>query len=156
VVAANPDLSGSSKSVNTATALAGDLLTYTLTLSNSGLLTATYHLSDVLNANVSLVSAPGLSGTTTLTGTGGVGPLAQVDYLVTVQIGVTFSGTITNTAQLSGDGVTRSLVAPNVTVLGPNLGGSSKSVNDTGVTAGDRLTYTLTISNSGAAAATYH
>ncbi len=110
------DLSGSSKTVNTTSITGGDLLTYTLTISNSGELTATYHLTDVLDLNLTLVNAPGLNGSTTLTGTGSVGPLAQVLYTVTVQASIAFSGTVNNTAQLAGDGQVRHLAAPAVTV----------------------------------------
>ncbi|MEP7359388.1 MAG: endonuclease/exonuclease/phosphatase family protein, partial [Anaerolineales bacterium] len=156
---AGADLGGSAKAVNTTSALAGGLLTYTLTLSNSGGSTAFFVLTDTLNANVALVTAPGLTGTSTLTATGTLAPGAQQMFTVTVQISGAFSGTLTNTAQLSGDGAVRDLPAPAVTVATPpspaNFSDSSKTVSATTALAGGLLTYTLAISNSGQVTATY-
>ena len=112
-----PDLSGSSKSVNATTVVGGQLLTYTLVVSNSGNLSATFALTDSLNAHVVLVSAPGLTnngGTLSVGGT--VGVQATQVFTVTVRASFNYSGTLTNIAQLSGDGQTHVLTAPVVTV----------------------------------------
>ena len=47
--------------------------------------------------------------------TGTLNALASQSFDVVVQATTSFSGTIANTATLSGDGQTRSLIAPNVT-----------------------------------------
>ena len=58
MVGSAPNLSTSTKTVNAATAVPGALLTYTLTLHNSGTAPATgAHLTDTLPANVTFVSA---------------------------------------------------------------------------------------------------
>ena len=51
----------------------------------------------------------------TLTVTGTLNPLASQSFDVVVRAATSFSGTIANTAQLSGNGQTRSLIAPTVT-----------------------------------------
>jgi uncharacterized repeat protein (TIGR01451 family) len=110
------NLAGSSKTASASTVWSGNLLTYTLTLTNSGTLAANFALTDTLDANVSLVSAPGLTGSSTLTASGILTGLAQITYQVVVHTGPTFNGTIANVAQLSGDGTTRNLTAPLVAV----------------------------------------
>ena len=110
------NLAGSSKTVNTTSAWAGSLITYTLTLTNSGTLAAGFALTDTLDPHVTLVSAPGLSGSGTLTATGILTGLAQLTYQLAVRTGPTFNGSLANVAQLSGDGTTRNLTAPLVTV----------------------------------------
>jgi hypothetical protein len=79
-------------------------------------LTATFLLTDVLDANLALVSAPGMSGTTSLSAAGQLGPLGVQVYTVTVRASLVFSGTVNNTAQLRGAGQTWNLNAPAVTV----------------------------------------
>jgi len=113
---AAPDLSGSKKGVISLAAPPGSLLTYTLVISNSSPFTASFALTDPLDAQVSLVSAPGLSGGRTLTGGGLLAGLAQVSYTVTVRVGQGAHGALANIARLSGDGLTRSLAAPLVAV----------------------------------------
>jgi CSLREA domain-containing protein/uncharacterized repeat protein (TIGR01451 family) len=113
---AAPDLSGSRKGVTSLAATPGSLLTYTLVVSNSSPLTASFALTDPLDAQVSLVSAPGLSGGRTLTGGGLLAGLAQVSYMVTVRVGQGAHGALANIARLSGDGFTHSLAAPLVAV----------------------------------------
>jgi len=113
---AAPDLSGSKKGTASLAATPGSLLTYTLVVSNSSPLTASFTLTDPLDAQVSLVSAPGLSGGRTLTGSGLLAGLAQVSYTVTVRVGQGAHGALANIARLSGDGLTRSLTAPLVAV----------------------------------------
>ena len=110
------NLAGSSKAVNAASAWSGSLITYTLTLTNSGTIAASFALTDTLDPHVSLVTAPGLTGNSTLTATGVLTGLAQLNYQVVVHTGPTFNGVVANIAQLSGDGTTRNLTAPMVTV----------------------------------------
>jgi uncharacterized repeat protein (TIGR01451 family) len=111
-----PDFSASSKAVNTTSVTGGDLMTYTLAVANNGGTAATFVLTDTFNPHLTLVSAPGLSGTTTLTATGMISRLEQQSFNFTARVSATYSGTVTNTAQLSGDGTTRDLHAPTVSV----------------------------------------
>jgi uncharacterized repeat protein (TIGR01451 family) len=94
-----------------------------------------------------------------LTASGSVGPNSQQQYVITVRVNAGFSGVINNSATLSGDGQTRTLTAPPVTVTpaptAANFVGSQKTVSSTAVVAGELLTYTLTVSNSGQLPATY-
>ena len=112
-----PNLAGSSKQVNTSIITAGNLLTYTLIVSNSGDAVGTFALTDTLAATLNLISAPDLTlNGTTLTGSGVVETHTQQTFTITVRVTANFSGTISNTAQLSGDGFTYSLNAPAVQV----------------------------------------
>ena len=112
-----PDFSGSSKQVNTTTVTAGQLLTYTLVVSNSGNVSGTFALTDTLNAHLVLISAPGLAiNGATLTGSGVVDAQASQVFTLTARVNINYSGMLTNTAQLSGDGQTHTLTAPVVTV----------------------------------------
>jgi uncharacterized protein len=152
---------GSSKTVNTATVQAGGLLTYTLTISNSGQTASTYMLTDTLNANLTFVSAsPAMTQVgQQLTASGSVGPNSQQQYVITVRVNAGFSGVVNNSATLSGDGQTRTLTAPPVTVTAAptaaNFSTSQKTVNASTVQAGGLLTYTLNVINSGQLPATY-
>jgi uncharacterized protein len=152
---------GSAKTVNATTVQAGKLLTYTLTISNSGQTASTYMLTDTLNANLTFVSAsPTMSQSgQQLTASGSVGPNSQQQYVITVRVNAAFSGVINNSATLSGDGQTRTLTAPPVTVTpaptAANFSTSTKTVNANTVVAGQLLTYTLTVINSGQLPATY-
>ena len=154
-----PNFVGSSKQVNATTITAGDLLTYTLIVSNSGNLSGTFALTDTLIAPLSLISAPGLTlNGATLTGSGVVESHTLQTFTVTVRVNASYSGPVTNTAQLSGDGVVRNLTAPSVTVLPPpaaDFSASSKLVNTTAVTGSQLFTYTLFIANSGEASGTF-
>ncbi|HTP10291.1 MAG TPA: ExeM/NucH family extracellular endonuclease, partial [Anaerolineae bacterium] len=154
-----PDFSGSSKTVNTATVIAGDLLTYTLIVSNSGNLSGTFALTDTLNAALTVISAPGLTQNgATLTGSGVVESRTVQSFVVTVRVSAGYSGLLTNTAQLSGDGLVHNLVAPAVTVQPqpkPDFSMSSKLVDTTVVTGSQPFTYTLFIANTGDAAGTF-
>lgn len=156
-----PSFVGSSKQVNATTITAGDLLTYTLVVSNSGDASGTFALTDTLDAPLSLISAPGLTlNGATLTGSGLVESHTLQTFTVTVRVNASYSGTVTNTAQLSGDGSVRNLTAASVTVLpqsvfAADFSGSRKLVNTTVITGGQLFTYTLIISNSGDASGTF-
>ena len=150
---------GSNKQVDATTITAGDLLTYTLIVSNSGQLSGTFALTDTLIAPLSLISAPGLTlNGATLTGSGVVESQTLRTFTVTVRVNAGYSGPMTNTAQLSGDGLVRNLTAPVVTALPqsvPDFSASSKLVNTTVVTGSQLFTYTLFIANSGEAGGTF-
>lgn len=114
---AAPDFSGSSKSANATVITSGLPFTYTLVISNSGTAAATFALTDTLNANLTLIDAPGFSANgATLTVTGTLNAQTSQTLTITVRTTPIFSGTIGNTATLSGDGQVRTLIAPEVNV----------------------------------------
>ncbi|NJM08359.1 DUF11 domain-containing protein [Candidatus Gracilibacteria bacterium] len=155
------NLASSSKTVNTAFANPGDVLTYTLSISNSGQGGTTFAISDTLPSGLGLISAPGLTlDNGTLSASGSISGNTALDFTIVVSVTASAPLTITNVAQLSGDGVLRTLTAPTVTVqaepLEPaDLAGSRKTVNTTAILSGNVLTYTLTISNSGQRSTTF-
>ncbi len=149
---------GSSKTVSDEVVQVGNVFTYTLTISNSGEIGSSYALTDTLPANLSVVSAPGLTKNgQQLTASGPIPANAQLVYNVRVQANAT--GTVTNTATLSGDGTDRDLIAPAVTILGQatpaNFSGSSKMVEASTASPGDELVYTIIVSNSGQLSGNY-
>jgi len=110
------DFSASSKLVNTTVVTGSERFTYTLFIANSGDAVGTFALTDTLDAHLTLVNAAGFSiNGATLTITDMLAAQSSQSFEVVVQAATGFSGTITNTATLSGDGQIRSLIAPNVT-----------------------------------------
>ncbi len=110
------NFSTSSKTVNTTAVTVGDQLTYTLTVVNSGQTVATYNLTDTLDASLTFVSATPTMNVNgqVLSVSGSLAGGASVVYTIVVEANA--ADTINNIAQLSGDGVTRQLTAPSVTV----------------------------------------
>jgi uncharacterized repeat protein (TIGR01451 family) len=112
-----PDFSGSSKLVNTTIVTGSQPFTYTLIISNSGNASGTFALTDTLDAHLTLISAPGFTvNGATLTLSGTVEAHTQQAFTITARVTADFSGTISNTAYLSGDGFTYDLNAPDVQV----------------------------------------
>jgi uncharacterized repeat protein (TIGR01451 family) len=113
--ALSPDFSTSSKTVNTPVIVGSQLFTYTLVVSNSGNVSGTFMLTDTLDVHLTLVNAVSFSvNGSTLTMTGTLNALAAQSFEVIVRATAELSGTIANTATLSGDGQTRVLNAPSV------------------------------------------
>ncbi len=160
------DLSSSRKLVNGTTGEwvdAGLPATYTIILENAGPSDAlgvaledpipahTAYISGTLNATSGLA---GYDASGVITWSGTVSGLAQVT--ITFQVTVTPAGplprgtVITNTAFIS-DRVRGFQVSVPMTVTGPNLGGSYKTVNERQPNSGDRITYTIVLENSGEA-----
>ena len=145
--------------------LPGTMLTYTLTVSNAGTVPATaVVISDTVPADTTFTSATG--SPTTDPGVGGTGLVEWTGLTVaaggsevvtlTVTVDLTFlNGTVTNSAVVTSPDQP-SCTTPDVptTVASPSLT-ITKTVSDAGpVLPGTMLTYTLTVSNSGTAAAT--
>ncbi|MBI5564824.1 MAG: DUF11 domain-containing protein, partial [Chloroflexi bacterium] len=148
---ASGDFSGSAKLVNTTAITAGQLLTYTLIVSNSGDVTTDFMLTDTLHAALTLVSAPGLTQNgSTLTAGGSIGGQSTQTFTITARTLITFSGSITNVATLSGDGQVRQLNAPSVSVNAwPANVTASFSASTAAMKPGELITFTFTLTNSG-------
>ncbi len=113
---------GSSKNVNATTVTAGQVLTYAMVVSNSGFTLANVSISDALDPNVTLVSAPGMTlDGSTLMATGTQPNNSTQTFTITVRVSRTFTGTLNNTAALTVDGQARALIAPAVTVIAPPI-----------------------------------
>jgi len=162
-ITAAPDLSRSNKAVNLDSAHPGDLLNYTITLVNDGLMTSKARVDDVLPANVTFESGPVVSGggsggydggTRRIYWSGQIPPAQTVTVVYYVRVNTPLNdGTlITNTAAIS-DGyhagvLTTNMVETRITAA-PNLATSAKTVDKTTASPGDRLRYTITLNNSG-------
>jgi uncharacterized repeat protein (TIGR01451 family) len=126
-------------------------LTYTLIVSNSGEATANFALTDTLNAALTVISAPGLTQNgSTWSGSGSIGGQSTRTFIITTRTSITFGGSITNTATLSGDGQVRQLIAPVVTVnaLPADVSASFKA-SASQLKPGALITFTFTLTNSG-------
>ncbi len=159
------DLSSSHKLVNGQSgdwAGSGRPITYAVVLENVGSSNATgVSIADPIPVNTAYISGTvsatgGASGhdpvNDVITWTGTVSGSAQVTvtFQVTVAQGLARGTIITNTAYIS-DAVQTFEVSVPVTTTGPDLGGSYKTVNEPQPNTGDRITYTIVLSNSGEA-----
>ncbi|MGC9358421.1 MAG: DUF7507 domain-containing protein, partial [Anaerolineae bacterium] len=137
-----PDLAVS-KSVTPDPVTAGEQLTYTLYVTNTGAIELNATITDTLPSQVT-PNAPRV-----WTPTIGVGDTWTQTLVVTATIG--YEGPITNTVDVTTiEGVSRSaqVVSQVVPELYPGLD-VSKSVTPDPVTAGEQLTYTLRVTNTG-------
>ncbi|MCG3208918.1 MAG: hypothetical protein FOGNACKC_02531 [Anaerolineae bacterium] len=136
--------------------VAGNLLTYTLTITNGGPSTANgVVISDTLPAGVTVASAAGCgqsSGVVTCT-LGAVPMGSSISRTVVVTVGSGVSGSLANTAVVSGtetdvaSGNNTAAVTTTVAVEADLL--ISKSAAPEPVVAGEIITYTLTLTNAG-------
>jgi uncharacterized repeat protein (TIGR01451 family) len=119
IIATGLNFSGSTASVAPTAVNGGDLLTYTLTVSNSGDTTGPFILTDTLDAHVSLVSAPNMTATgSTLVANGSLNSQATQTFAFVVRANYGYSGTLHNTAHVGGDGFIYSLDTPAAHVTG--------------------------------------
>ncbi|MGQ9681778.1 MAG: DUF7927 domain-containing protein [Anaerolineae bacterium] len=162
---ASPDLSTSIKSVEPSLVRAGDPLTYTIVLRNSGDGAATADLSDPLPSHTSYVASSAAatsgtiaydSGSNTITWQGVIdaGTTVTVTFQARVTAGTAANTVITNTATLDDHTNPPLLLTAAATVRSrANLSGSTKSVDRGSALPGEVLTYTIALYNSGNALA---
>lgn len=159
VVYNGPNLSTSTKKVSASTAKPGDVLTYTISLTNTSTYTATgAMLTDTMPSGVTFggIVAGGAIYSSTLNAVlwkGDVNPGAvqTVVYTATINSGVAHGTVIANTADVNnGLGNVRTIGPANTTVNGAILSTSSKAVDKATALPGDTLTYTLVLRNTGA------
>ncbi|MCR4406533.1 MAG: hypothetical protein NUW24_06390 [Anaerolineae bacterium] len=162
VISAAPDMSGSSKAVDLASASPDDQLRYTITLVNAGSMTANAHVDDVLPAQVTFVSGPVVTGG----GSGGwdaggrriywdgqvaPGHTVTIVYYVRVNNPLNDGTAITNDATIN-DGYHAPFTTNQVQTVvhsAPDLTASTKAVDRGTASPGNRLQYTITLNNTG-------
>ncbi|MCP4540805.1 MAG: DUF11 domain-containing protein [Chloroflexi bacterium] len=167
ITAVGFDLSGSHKQVNGTNGVSvgsGEPVTYAIVLVNNGPFAATpVSVWDPIPADTAYVSnsvsstdgVPGYdAGGDAITWTGSVGGYSMVT--VTFQVTVANAGPlprdtiIANTAFIS-DGIQDFQTSVPLTITGPNLDGSYKTVNNPQPATGENITYTIVLENSGEA-----
>jgi uncharacterized repeat protein (TIGR01451 family) len=152
------------KSTSPGSVVTGRLLTYTLVAQNTGALTSTnIILTDTVPANTTLVpgspsGGDAIVGGNTITWTTGIslapGQSLTRTFVVIVDNGLANGSTIVNTGYVSATELsTSSSDTLNTTVLAPSLS-LTKSASPTPALAGQVLTYTIVVANSGGADAT--
>ena len=164
-----------SKTVSATTAMTGDRITYTVVVMNTGDTAATnVTVEDFFPAGLNLVSATPAANYNTGTNIWTVGTVAAMggtSTLTLVADVTAASGTITNCAEVNSvDQTTDPDSTPNnfnttaqeddeacvsITVTTPAIDLElAKTVSSASVMTGDRITYTVTVGNTGAATAT--
>ena len=145
-----PDLSTSRKTVNATSVPAGELVTFTITLSNTGQTDATVYCTDTLPSQLDWVSGA-------LSGPLDVDAGASVSHVIVARAkrdlpdGAMFSNTVAINDSVHP---VFTLASPDVTVLAPDLSNSSRTVNKHLFEPGEPITYTLMLFNSGGVGAT--
>lgn len=161
------NLSSAVKEVSKGQALLGDVLTYTLRVTNTGTLTASGVLvNDPLPAGVSYVagslSATGGSGSAAysnvlnrVTWNGSLGPGQVLEVRFRVQVNVA-NGVVDNCARFTDvvNGTFERCARTVVGSGGPSLVGSAKTSDRAVYSTTDTIVYTVTLANSGTQAAT--
>jgi uncharacterized repeat protein (TIGR01451 family) len=158
-LAAQVDL-GITKTAAPSTAVPGNQLTYTLTTTNHGPSNGTgVTVSDPLPATVHYVSATSSQGSVSYAGgtlTANLGSLANgatATTTVIVTVDPAATGSITNTATVTGNESDPNLSNNTSTVTTPIVPqvdlGITKSGQPNPITAGNQLTYSLTTTNHG-------
>ncbi len=159
-----PNLSASTKTVDQGAAAPGDRLEYTITLRNTGDMNATnVTVIDTLPSDyVTLVDVPSgatynpAAGTLTWSGlTVNTGAPLALSFEVDLDLVVPDGESIVNLATIDDGFHTEVIERRATTIVGsaPNLSTSSKEVDLADAAPGDTLEYTITLRNSGNAAA---
>jgi uncharacterized repeat protein (TIGR01451 family) len=148
--------------------LLGDVVTYAITLTNSGDANATgVVLTDVLPSEVTFSGfvTPAPAGTVqvgnaiTWTGTANLSSSVTWTFTATVGTGTSLYGhVVTNTASFASANAGSGAANANFNIVtGPNLSASTKVASPTGaLKPGDLVTYTITLSNTGGVNASAH
>ncbi len=145
--------------------VAGQTITYTLTVTNNGPSDASgVTVTDTLPSNVTFVSATASQGTATGAGstvTGNLGNLADgatATITITGTVAATASGTLTNTATVSApqtDPVSANNSDSEGTTVQRQIDLAVTKIDSTDpIVAGNSLTYTITVTNNGPSQAT--
>jgi uncharacterized repeat protein (TIGR01451 family) len=140
-----PDFSTSAKGVNASSVQVDSLVTFTLAFTNTGLASATVRYTDTLPAQVDWVSGA-------LSGAMSVDDGASAWRVIVARVkrdavhGMAFSNTV---AVDDGVHAVFNLASPDVMVLAPDMTHSTRTVNKSLFEPGERITYTLALSNSG-------
>jgi uncharacterized repeat protein (TIGR01451 family) len=152
------DLSASSKDASVADPVPGETVVYTITLTNNGNMDAAgITVTDTVPADMTYVDGSASDGGslvgTTLTWSGLAVDAADsmdITFEAMVNEGVAAGTAITNTAWIS-QSTLASAVTPSVVIAVGELRrlDVSKSVEPVVVTAGERLTYTIQVANTG-------
>jgi len=145
------------KSDNPDPVIAGNNLTYTVTVSNAGPLSATdVVVTDTLPAGVSFVSTSGCAEDANGVPTCSLGTIASganAQYTVIVTVDPATSGSITNdvsvTSAVTDPDPDNNSTSQSTTVTQEADLSVSKSGSPDPVVAGNNLTYTVTVSNAG-------
>ncbi|MEN9934912.1 MAG: hypothetical protein RLZZ387_1491 [Chloroflexota bacterium] len=152
-----------SKSVDKTEANAGDALTYTLSVENTGNTPATFQLADPIPADTTYVADSVTSPATYDSAAKTIrwqatlepGATASVSFQVTINLPPLTSATVRNEATLvnvSAGGIP-TLLSATTTVRGtPSLEQSTYTVNPLVVAPDDRMTFSLNLLNSGTVA----
>jgi uncharacterized repeat protein (TIGR01451 family) len=157
---APPDLSASTKQVSNATAIFGDVLTYTIALRNTGgPFPNTVRVTDTVpiglnylpgsftatHGTVDASSAPMLKWSGVMSNT----PIITLTYKASVMAKT--AQTITNVALINPAAVPAFTRSAAVVILNapPDLLSSAKGVSQLAAAAGDMLTYTIALRNTG-------
>ncbi|MEM7584672.1 MAG: DUF11 domain-containing protein [Acidobacteriota bacterium] len=155
-VGASADLS-ISKTDSVDPVVAGENLTYTVTVNNAGPSDATnVVVTDTLPAGVTLVSTSGCSedpsGVATCT-LGNIAASGSAQYTITVAVDASATGTLTNQASVSSDTAdsdsSDNTTSEDTTVSAEADLSISKTDSVDPVVAGENLTYTVTVANAG-------
>jgi uncharacterized repeat protein (TIGR01451 family) len=156
-VSSSVDLSASSKDASADDPVPGETVVYTITLTNDGNMDATgITVTDTVPANMTYVDGSAAGATwdgTTLTWSGlAVDAGASIDgtFEAMVNDGVLAGTPITNTVWISQSTLASAVITDTTIVVGelPMLA-ASKSVEPTMPVAGERLTYTIQVANTG-------
>ncbi len=151
---ATADLSASTKTVSRDTVLVGDLVTYTIQLSNTGGTSATVYYTDTLPPELNWVTGA-LTGTSVVS----AGESISVEIVAQVVSSPTVGNGVTNTVWIN-DGTTvftREAVITLVSVITPaDLSASYKTATPEDVMVGELITYTIYLSNTGGTSATVY